>query len=1534
MGTANLETMSQELDCFFPPLRLWFQETFPEPTLPQKLGWPAIQRGENVLILAPTGSGKTFAAFLWGISRLCERLSAGESLRGVQVLYVSPLKALNNDIERNLKVPLAGSRALAGSRGLDFPEVRMAVRTGDTPSKARLAMAKHPPHILITTPESLYLLLASPHSRQMFRSVQTVIVDEIHTVCGNKRGVHLSLSLERLEHLADRSLQRIGLSATQRPLEEVARFLGGQRWIDEGNQPRLKPREVRIIDASFPRPLDLEVTTVVPDFQALPVPSVWPLVIPRIADLIRAHRTTLIFCNNRRLAEKTADRLNAQLSAKESGDVLEKGLEPLIQDGIPVGLGALGFGAAGGPIRAHHGSMSRDARQQMEEDLKSGRLPALVGTSSLELGIDVGSIDLVVQIQSPKGVAQGLQRVGRSGHLVGQTSKGRILTTHREDVLEAAAVARGMLRGEIESTKTPQNSLDVLAQQIVAAVGVESWRAGDLYGRFRQSYAYRDLSREVYDSVLSMISGRFGEVYRPRISWDKLHDALHPLPGSRMVALSNVGTIPDRGTFGAYLLDGKTKIGELDEEFVFETRVGDAFMLGSQTWRVAEITPDRVLVVPAPDSIPRMPFWRGDLPWRHYELGLAVGRFRREVASRIDDPHLAGWLKEECALDENSTRCVISSVRDQLEAFGATPSDNTVIVETFQDAVGEPRMVVHSPFGGRVNGPWGIALSSALSERFGISGEVLSNDDGIILRFPATGAELLSDIVEKMGPQEARERLLSGLADSALFGAQFRMNAARALLLPKGRPGRRTPFWLQRLKAKDLLARVRQVRDFPILAETYRDCLEDVMDVRHLEEVLERIQRGEIKVVKVESVVPSPVALGLISQFAAVYLYEWDAPKAERQLAALSVSREYLQSLLKDVSLADLLQPETLPELEGWLQHTKPESKARTQEELALLLQELGDLTADEIRARCTDDAQQWVRSLIESGRVAAILVPTSSGLEERYILAEDQPTFALAFSPPQKEGVGFRSPDVRAARRALVERLLRYHGPLTIERIRQRYDFPGEWLGETLGGLTRAGKLMQGQFSKPPSGSEGALEWIDITNLERLHRRSLTVLRAQVHPVSPAAYACFLHRWQHLTPEGRMPEDALRPTIEQMSGLPIAGPLWERDILPTRVPTFAAVSLNDLLLSGSVVWQLLQGRIRFFPRGEGRSLGYWEDVEGHLDAFCEPAGKIHRFLQEEGASYSQDIGRLPKMSQSDLEAGLGELVNAGLVTGDTLEMMRWAIVAPASASPDPSLAGSLHDELERRLARRLVSPSRRLRDARRTRQTIALRVRRAAQLAGRWSLLRRAAILGPSVTLEERASRQAGVLLSRYGVFFSELLEGETWTVEWPAIRRALQILELRGEVRRGYFVEGLSGMQYALPQAVEILRDPSGLLAETAPVVLNACDPANISGRMPYSEPTVNPARVPSNYLAFWRGKPVVAVETGGESISSATGLEQEALQDLVEVLVNSVYRTGKVSRRVLTWNGVPIIGSPGEQLLRPLGFHRVPRGLAWGG
>ena len=1602
------------LSAFLPPVRAWFEETFGQPTPPQAQGWPAIQRGEHTLILAPTGSGKTLAAFLWGIDQLYRELTAqqgaapppGEEKRtvgdqdtsGIRLVYISPLKALNNDIHRNLRLPLAGIRRQADELGLDLPPIRVAVRSGDTPQRERQAMLRQPPHILITTPESFYLLLTSPKARDMFRTVRTVIVDEIHTLAGNKRGVHLSLSLERLQHLAAQPIQRLGLSATIQPLDEVAHFLGGSEWQGQGagelSEARaLQPRPVTIINAAYKKALDLQVVTVVDDLGTnrrpeLPGGSIWPSVIPRVLQLIRQHQTTLVFTNNRRLAERTADRLNEQIAAEAAGKP-----SGLIEGGVVKGIGimAAGSGAHGSPIRVHHGSMSKETRLDLERRLKAGELPALVGTSSLELGIDIGAIDLIVQLQSPKSVAQGLQRVGRSGHLVGQTSKGRIFPLHREDAVEAAAIAGGMLRGEVEPTHTPHQPLDVLAQQIVAMVSVETWNVEALFDLLRCACPYNHLTWRAFQATLEMLAGRYpSQTYRelrPRLAWDHVNNKLAALPGSRLLALTNGGTIPDTGSFGAYLSDGKTKLGELDEEFVFETRIGDTLMLGSQVWRVIDLTDDRVVVAAAPGATPRMPFWRGDFPWRPYELGQQVGAFRRTVAGRLerirqelnlrdfgeirgkrDTAAVAGllaWLGENYALDARSAWLVVDYLAGQLDHTGAVSSDRTILVEAFHDALGDPRLVIHSPFGGRVNGPWGLALAGALRERTGIEIEVQTNDDGILLRLldaeadapqhvGRRAAEFPLDLVTELGPAEARERILRELPESAVFGARFRQNAARALLLPGLGRGKRTPFWLQRLRARDLLQVVRHLDDFPIVAETYRDCLQDVLDLPHLEQVLAAIQQGEIQVVVVESVTPSPVAQSLLWDFVNVHMYEGDTPRAEQQLQTLAVNRDLLQDLLKDIALDELLRPEAIGAIRDQLQHTAPTTWARTVEELAVLLQQMGDLSSSEIAQRTTVDPADWIAHLAGENRIVRLAIPTARGPEQRWVAAEYQPEYAAAFGL-----AGAHTPAIAAddGCRRILQRFLSQAGPVTLEAIRARYAFPENWLQAELDRLIEARMLVHGHFTPQPEVTEAAplpeAEFVDRHTLEQIHRRTLHILRQEVQPVPFTVYADFLARWQHVHPEERLAgEGALIQVLQQLRAAPVVGRIWERDVLPLRLVHYQAAELDALCQGGEVVWvgsggsDPRWGRVRFLFRGEGNV--YLEPAPQDLSAFDDQAQTVYSFLKSEGAVFFADVCSALELETATVEAALIELVMAGLVTNDSLEAMRQIVL---EGKPQPQ-ARKPFSALEEELARRrqelglgtrpgLRRPERARYRAAKRRVRQRLEQENESRWVGRWTPVHRFGVLGKAVPLAEQVARQARLLLARYGVVTRECLDNETGAWDWSLVFQQLQRLEMRGEVRRGYFVQGLPGVQFALPDVVERLRSIRDDQEDSEPVVMNACDPANLYGPTRADAPDGGPqtvqgepltfARVPSTWLVHHRGLPVLIAGDSGANLTTAQAVDEGLVQRALQALLNHLARF-EYHVAVETWNGEPILESPGQPLLEAVGFRRHYPAMVW--
>ena len=1505
--------MPSPLDAFAPATRAWFTATLGEPTPPQAQGWPAIQRGDHTLILAPTGSGKTLAAFLSGIDALYRDAAAEKT--GIRLLYISPLKALNNDIERNLRAPLGGIRAQAQACGQTLPELRVAVRTGDTPAAARAHMLKSPPDILITTPESLYLMLTSPRARLLFRGVRTVIVDEIHTLCGNKRGAHLALSLERLGQVAQQPVQRIGLSATVRPPEVAAHFLGGNDAA-----AGFAARPVTIIDAHYRKAIELDVITVVEDFRELPASSIWPSVIPRVlADMYR-HRSTLIFANNRRLAERTADRLNAQLQAVRDERIEPDSLAVLAPEGIARDRGMFAIGAEG-PIRAHHGSMSKEARREMEEDLKSGRLPALVGTSSLELGIDIGTVDLVVQLQSPKSVAQGLQRVGRSGHRVGETSRGRIYATFREDLVEAAAIVRGMLDGDVERTAMPHNALDVLAQQIVAMVANEDWRTDSLFDVLRGAAPYQSLVRASFESVLDMLSGKFffaaegvraAASLRAKIAYDRVNQRLTALPGSRMLAIGNAGTIPDSGQFGAYLSDGKTRIGDLEEEFVYETRVGDAFLLGSKVWRVTEITADRVIVSDAAGATPRMPFWNGDYPHRPYELGARIGAFRREVMEKLDADmsaaELGVWLKNDFHLDDNSVANLIDHFQRQRKAVGVMSSDRQIVVEQFVNEVGDPYLVIQSPFGGRVNAAWALALSSMLTEQTGVTPEMQAHDDGIIFRLRETGLAA-AQLLRALSASDARERILRELPASPVFGAQFRMNAGRALLLPRRRGGKRTPFWLQRLRAKDLLALTLKSADFPIVAETYRDCLRDVFDMPHLEHVLHGIADGSIAVTPIHTVTPSPIAAGLLFDFTAQFLYEWDAPKAERQLQALSLPRQALADVLNGAELGELLRPEAVDDVTQRAQHRATGTRARSAEELSLLLQELGDLSAAEIADRCAGVADGWRQALTAQGRLFAIDIAG----EQRWIAAEHHRDYAQGFA---------QAPDAAAR---VLRRHLRHAGPITHAELQARYGFDPVWLDAQLATLIAAREVLGG-VPRPD-------QVIDAEAYARMHSQTLTILRREVQAVPFARYADFLARWQGAHPAAQSQRaDTDEQRVRQLRGVCLPAQVWINDVLPARLRSAReSGSWAALRTAEGLVWSCAGGdarrlRVRLFPRGEG-ALFVPAAGDAELAALAPNEQAVLNFLRGEGASFAAEVQTGTRLSAAQTAAALESLARAGYATNDDFETLQQLLdgapaqmtraVKPVRSSLEADLAQRLGPGFERPLSHSTYRDAkRRVRARLATEQPATAPNPRTTH--SRWSAVHRTGILGAALGDEARTEAIARVLLQRYGVLARDCLAHEEINADWAMLYRVLERLELRGEVRRGYFVEGLSGLQFALPEAVELLRTPQ---SGDSVVLLNAQDPANLYGGARF-------ARLAGTHVVLRDGQLLVLFEDGGARITTADGAPGDAV---ARALAAYFSRPGAAQRSAVTqWNNSAVGESDGVAHLRALGFQRTPTGM----
>ncbi len=1387
-----------------------------------------------MLVQAPTGSGKTLAAFLVGIDRLTAEPGAG-----LRLLYVSPLKALNYDIERNLRGPLAGLRS----------ELTVAVRTGDTPQRERAQMLRKPPDILITTPESLYLLLTS-QGREMLRSVETLILDEVHAVAGTKRGAHLALSVERLERLVEKPMQRIALSATQRPLEEIGRFVSGGRPIE-------------LVDAGTRKELDLQVVVPVDDMRELPstggltVPvladgvemgpgvevasrSIWPSIYPALLELVREHRSTIIFVNNRRLAERLALRIN-ELAGESVA-------------------------------RAHHGSLAREQRTEIEELLKRGEIPCLVATSSLELGIDMGAVDLVIQVESPKSVARGLQRIGRAGHDLGSVSKGRIFPKFRADLLESAVVAKAMREGAIEETQIPRNPLDVLAQQIVAICAEDEIAVDDLHELVIRAYPFADLSRAQLENVLDMLSGRypsdeFAEL-RPRIVWDRTAGTIRGRDGVRRIAVTNGGTIPDRGLFGVFQVTdaggGGGRVGELDEEMVYEAREGQTFLLGASTWRIAEITRDRVLVTPAPGVPGAVPFWKGEGIGRPYELGEKIGRASRELVG-LSDKKAAERLGGEYHLDERAARNLMTFLREQAAATGVIPSDRTIVVERFRDEIGDWRVCILTPFGARVHAPWAMALAARLRDSLGLEAQSIWSDDGIALHLPdADTPPLFADLL--IGPEEIEDLVVQEVGQTALFGARFRENAARALLIPRRRPGQRTPLWQQRLKAQSLLQVARRYGSFPIVLETYRECLQDVFDLPALKRILHGLQTREFDLVEVETPSASPFASSLLFDYIATYMYEDDTPSAERRAQALSLDRDLLRELLGQEELRDLLDPAALEEVEASLR-----PRPRNADELADLLRRVGDLAPEEADAG-------FAETLIRERR--ALRVRLTAG--ERLIAAEDAGRYRDAFGvmPPGGLPEAFLQP-VDEALVSVLLRFARSRGPFTTGEVVTRYGLEPPVAEALLGGLERDDKLVRGELR--PGGTER--EWCDPDVLRRLRRASLAALRREVEPTEQLALGRFLPAWHGI---GR--RATLREALVPLQGLALPVSLWESDVLPRRVPGYQPSQLDALCATGEVVWVGAGlDRVAVYFREDADVLGA---PAAALAVESDVASAVLVALSREAMFWS-DLLLATGLEPDAVLPALWELVWAGEVTNDSWTPLR--------------------------AARRYGAPTR----ERQPRRFSRTRGAQATATQGRWSLASRLFAGTP----DRRAL--AELLLERQGIVTRDGVRGEGIPGGYGAVYGELKALETVGICRRGYFVEGLGGAQFALPGAVERLRE---LRAQEEPeaLVLAAADPAQPYGAvLPWPKRSgARAARVAGAQVVLLNGEAALYVERGGRSLVPLREPEGEWLRVALAELVSYVRAGGAKRLAVERFDGEPVSESIAMPLLVEAGFLAGPR------
>jgi ATP-dependent helicase Lhr and Lhr-like helicase len=1517
-----VSTRAGSLGRFSAITREWFTNTFAAPTTAQADAWDAIAGGNNTLVIAPTGSGKTLAAFLWALDSLA---GSAERQAGTRVLYVSPLKALAVDVERNLRTPLAGLTRIAERRGLPAPDISVGVRSGDTPPARRRQLIAQPPDVLITTPESLFLMLTSA-ARETLAGVQTLIVDEIHAIATGKRGAHLALSLERLDDLrGGRPAQRIGLSATVRPPEELARFLSG-------GGPRTP---TTIVAPPSAKSFQLTVQVPVPDMANLTDNTIWPDVEARLVDLIEAHNSTIVFANSRRLAERLTARLN-EIHAERSGVELSTEANRRVPGGAPAHIMGSGqtYGADAVLARAHHGSVSKEQRALVEEDLKRGLLKAVVATSSLELGIDMGAVDLVIQVEAPPSVASGLQRIGRAGHQVGEVSRGVLFPKHRTDLISCAVSVQRMLAGQIETMRVPANPLDILAQHTVAAAALEPLDADRWFDTVRRSAPFATLPRSVFEATLDLLSGKYPSTefaeLRPRLVYDRdgdLGGTLTARPGAQRLAVTSGGAIPDRGMFTVYLAseaEKPSRVGELDEEMVYESRPGDVISLGATSWRITEITHDRVLVIPAPGLPARLPFWRGDDVGRPAELGAALGAFTGELAGM--DRETFGTRCAELGFNDYATDNLWVLLDDQRTATGTVPTDTTLLVERFRDELGDWRVILHSPYGLRVHGPLALAVGRRLAERYGIDEKPTASDDGIVVHLPDTadetpiGAELFVFDADEIDPIVTAE-----VGGSALFASRFRECAARALLLPRRHPGRRSPLWHQRQRAAQLLEVARKYPDFPIVLETVRECLQDVYDVPALVDLMTGIAARRVRVIEAETAKPSPFAASLLFGYVGAFMYEGDSPLAERRAAALSLDSTLLAELLGRVELRELLDPEVVAATGRQLQHLSADRAARDAEAVADLLRLLGPLTEDEVAARAgATDVGGWLEGL----RAARRALTVSFAGRSWWVAIEDIGRL--------RDGVGAAVPlgvpaafteEVADPLGELLGRYARTRTPFTTANAAARFGLGLRVAADVLSRLANSGpaggRLVRGDFVAPEvGGGLGGEQWCDADVLRILRRRSLAALRAQVEPVSTAAYGRFLPAWHHLgTASG---PDGLMSVVDQLAGVRIPASALEPLVLAPRVREYTPAMLDELLAAGEVTWSgagSISGSDGWIALHASDSAPLTLASPGEID-FTDAHRAILETLAGGGAYFFRQLaqdGSGDTRGETALKDALWELIWAGWITGDTFAPVRARLTGTGT--------------------RKRSAPAHRTRrPPRLSRYSVAHPQSRSIDptVAGRWS-----ALPAPEPDSTLRAHYQAELLLNRHGVLTRGAVAAEGMPGGFATLYKVLSTFEEAGRCQRGYFVESLGGAQFAVASTVDRLRsyldgiDPQR--PEYRAVVLAAADPANPYGAaLPWPVPEgARPGRKAGALVVLVDGELAWFLERGGRSLLTFTA-DPAAHYAAAAALADLVGARRVESILVERVDGVPALQplgggpSPVVDALSDAGFARTPRGL----
>src|SRR6476469_6935677 len=1546
---------SEVLDLFSPATRQWFTGAFAVPTEAQTGAWRAAAAGEHALVVAPTGSGKTLAAFLWALDRLATQPKPAERTARCRVLYVSPLKALAVDVQRNLRAPRAGISQAARRLGDPDPDITVGMRTGDTPADERRSFQRTPPDILVTTPESLFLLLTSA-ARESLRGVETVIVDEVHAVAGTKRGAHLAVSLERLDALLPRPAQRIGLSATVRPVDEVSSFLAGGRPVRVVAPKIGKIIEMTVVvpvedmtELDGPPPLegpvtpdpdlDLDLPGGIGTLEEMtgPVggtrrPSIWPAVEERVLDLVRRHRSTIVFTNSRRLAERLTSRLNELAAEQAEGesvtypaDVGRFPAEAIAGSGWAAGV------ATPAVARAHHGSMSREQRTSVEEALKSGQLPCVVATSSLELGIDMGAVDLVIQIEAPPSVASGMQRIGRAGHQVGAVSRGVMFPKFRGDLVSCAVVAERMGEGAIEAMRYPRNPLDVLAQHIVAMVALETWSLPDLAALVRRAAPFAALPESALHSVLDMLAGRypseeFGEL-RPRITWDRINGELHGRPGAQRLAVTSGGTIPDRGLYTVMTPASEggagSRVGELDEEMVYESRVGDTFLLGTSSWRIEDITADRVIAVPAPGEPARMPFWKGDAPGRPLELGRALGKFLREVSSMPEEAALA--RATAAGLDTFAAANLIAYLAEQKEATRHVPDDRTLLIERYRDELGDWRMVVHSPFGAQVNAPWALAIGARLRERRGVEARVAHSDDGIVIQLPDTVDEEGADVVASaedvlLEPDEIEQIVVAEVGGSALFASRFRECAARSLLLPRRDPRKRTPLWRQRQRASQLLSVAAKYEQFPVVLEAMRECLQDVYDLGGLRSLMAEVRSRKMRVVEVQTQTASPFARGMMFGYTAMFLYDADAPLAERRAAALSLDSSLLAELLGSEAIRELLDPEVLAEVEHSLQRLEPTRHARHAEDAADLLRFLGDLSPAEAALRGVEPG--WLDELERQRRVIRVRIAST----ERYVIIEDAGRMRdeLGFTLPVGVPEAFTAP-VADRVGDLLSRYARTHGPFPPADVAARFGLGVAVVTGVLDRMVGTGRLVRGELR--PGGTQ--VEYCDADVLRRVRRASLAKLRAEVEPVEPAALGRFLPVWHGVGKRLRTgpTADDVMSVVEQLAGAPLPASAFESLVLPSRLPGYTPSLLDELTTAGEVTWCGTgalaggDGWIALAPTDVADLL--LPEVEeavpetplhGAVLSAMDGGALFFRQLADRASAMLLD-GGAEAPSDADVVAALWDLVWSGLVINDTIAPLR-ALVSGRGAAHKP----------------RRSTPRGRYARLRGARPAMPSRTG-PPTVAGRWSL-----VMPREEDPTRRAHARAEAFLARHGVLTRGALDTERVTGGFTGVYKVLRAMEESGQIVRGYVVEGLGASQFAARGAVDRLRalsrSDSALATDAEAIVLAAADPAQPYGAaLPWPDPAGEgkhrPARKAGALAVLVDGVPALYVERGGRSLLSFTE-DDAALRASAEALSRAVKEGWLGQLAVQRADGEVALASNLADVLRDAGFRATPKGL----